>query len=404
MLRTHISRFLMVVAMVYVQLAWNAAVHGQGRHQVLVKTGDSLPGGAGPVTDLSIEGATLDGLIGFQEQFSLSPVDEAFYLADGTTISKLARSGDFVPGLGQIDFMGIGSVSQSGAIGFFAHLTGVGVGSSNDTGVYSATGGGFPTQIVREGNATSNGVFDNFSNGARPVIDANGRVYFAGLLTGTSGGSNDNVGIFAGDGSVIDELVRKGDSAGNGTFNIFNPHVVNDQNQIAFSASLNGTSGGATDDRALFRTDGHHLLEIARKGQSTPDGNGTYQGFSTGYRINQLGQVAFIDTSISGTTGIPGDTSGIFRGDEHSLIQIARGGMAAPDGDGTIGFFANGVISGFNDNGQVLYHAIMIGSSLGTTNDEGFYLSDGVATKTIVREGLGQRKRFHLEPAKRRRQ
>jgi len=95
----------------------------------------------------------------------------------------------------------------------------------------------------------------------------------------------------------------QGDPApdGNGTFFSFNAPSISDFGQAAFNADLSGTSGGSADNKGIFRGDGTTLVTIARKGQSTPSANGTFSTLQLP-SINGQGQVAF-NAGLTGTTG-----------------------------------------------------------------------------------------------------
>lgn len=139
----------------------------------------------------------------------------------------------------------------------------------------------------------------------------------------------------AADGEVsFDVIVLSGDGApdGNGKFASFGLDIVdlNDAGQVAFFAQLSHTSGGIADDSGVFRSDGAGgLVQIAREGQDTPDG----QGNSLSYidrlpLINNAGQVVF-----TGRFEGPGGGSAILRGSSvDDLVQIAREGQPAPGG------------------------------------------------------------------------
>ena len=60
----------------------------------------------------------------------------------------------------------------------------------------------------------------------------------------------------------------------------------------AFTASLNGTSGGSTDNSGIFRGSGGNITQIARRGQAAPDANGTFSSFGRPM-LNNSGDVAF---------------------------------------------------------------------------------------------------------------
>src|SRR5690606_13044873 len=103
---------------------------------------------------------------------------------------------------------------------------------------------------------------------------------------------------------TTDVVAITGDAApdGNGTFRNFGKPVLNDAGQLAFSASLDGTTGGGSDNAGIFRGDGlSPLVPIFHKGAPAPNGNGSILGFSAPV-LNAAGQAAF--------AGVFSDTSG----------------------------------------------------------------------------------------------
>jgi len=98
---------------------------------------------------------------------------------------------------------------------------------------------------------------------------------------------------------------------------------VNDAGQTAFQATLTATAQGSADNLAVFRGDGTSLVRVARKGQPAPDGDGVFADFDHP-ALNSDGQVAF-QATLSGTT----HTQGIFLYDDDvGLVRVARLGDA----------------------------------------------------------------------------
>jgi len=276
-----------------------------------------------------------------------------------------------------------------------------------------------------------NGTFFDFDI---PTMNQSGHVTFVATLNGTSGGANDNTGIFQGSGIAgsLNEIVRRGDPApdGNGNFATLDANstpVINDLGQVAFIAGLFGTFGGGTDNTGIFRGDGTAggLTQIVRQGQALP-GTGSLPNFRGGgvspFSFNEMEQVAFgvvgfgiFRSSGSGLTQIarslqpvPGGTGtftllsaaalndagqvafadgilGIFRGDGSTIVHIADAGDPAPDGNGNLGipFFAPAI----NNTGAVGFFASLTGTNGSATDNQGLFVGNGDALTTIVRRG-----------------
>jgi hypothetical protein len=160
---------------------------------------------------------------------------------------------------------------------------------------------------------------------------------------------------------------------GNGAFSSFGLVALNDAGQTAYFATLNNTSGGDGDDRALYRDDGTSRLQIGREGQPVPDGNGRILRMILA-RLSRQGHVAFA-TTLSGTSGGESDDTGIYRGDETDLRQVVREGQDYPDGSFSFGEI-NPNIS-LNSTGQV-----------GFTDVGSVFLGDGL--NLVERARFGQ--------------
>ena len=126
----------------------------------------------------------------------------------------------------------------------------------------------------------------------------------------------------------------------------------NDQLETAFTAGLTGTSGGSEDSHGIFLSSGGQLSQIARSGQAVPGGKERLRRTSIASReLNNSGTVAF-SASMNGTTGGASDDEGIYRFSGGSLSQVARRGQIAPDGNGTFGSMFGPVL---NDSGEIAF-------------------------------------------------
>ena len=366
--------------------------------------------------------------------------DRGIFSGSGGAITRIVREGQAAPdGNGTFSFFGdVPALNGAGQAAFEATFAGTSGGSNDNSGIFRGSGGAI-TRVAREGQAApdSNGTFSSFND---PALNDAGQAVFKSFLVGTSGGNSDNSGIFRGSGGAITQVAREGQAApdGNGTFSFFSDaSALNSAGQAAFDASLTGTSGGNSDDSGIFRGSGGVITQVAREGQAAPNGNGAFSSFNDP-ALNGAGQAAF-DASLTGTSGGTNDNSGIFRGSGGAITRIAREGQAAPDGNGTFASFndpalngagqvafeafltgtsesngifrgsggvitqvardgqaapdGNGVFSNFldelalNDAGQVVFEAFLTGTSGGTDDDNGIFLSNGIDIVQVARQG-----------------
>ncbi|MCH7225493.1 choice-of-anchor tandem repeat NxxGxxAF-containing protein [Haloferula sp. A504] len=172
-------------------------------------------------------------------------------------------------------------------------------------------------------------------------------------------------------------IALEGDAVpeGGGTFLSFNSPVVNDAGQMAFRAFLAGTPGGTFDDRAIYRgTSSATLAKIVRT--NDPFGGDLIGEVNARPVINQLGEIAiYAEAAAAGDILLRSSADGL------SLTEIARRGDTTPTGDGEFGFFDTVAI---NNSGAVGFYA-SIDNAANPDEFEALYKSDGTTTTKIVR-------------------
>ncbi|MEM1027818.1 MAG: choice-of-anchor tandem repeat NxxGxxAF-containing protein, partial [Planctomycetota bacterium] len=276
------------------------------------------------------------------------------------------------------------TLNDAGQVAFSSALTGTSGGITDNSGLY-VVGDGGDTQIAREGQAVpgGNGTFSSLF--IVPQFNQSGQVAFLANLSGTTGGTTDNSAVYLFNGGGLTQVVREGQSSpdGNGTFEGFGNPVLNDLGQVAVSGFLTGTSGSFFDDSGVYRGSGGTLTQISREDQAAPDGNGVLSGGLFDIRINDVGGVVF-NSFVSGTTGGGTDNEGIFLGSGGALTQVIRKGQAAPDGNGVVSSLFEPAV---NNSGQVAVYTFLDGTSNGGADDRALYLSSGGTLARIAREG-----------------
>jgi hypothetical protein len=317
--------------------------------------------------------------VGLGLSFSAAPVR-------GQVATKVvAISGQAAPdGNGAFDSFQLPSLNNAGDSAFIAKLTGATGAPEDDFGVFRGRGGPL-TQIARQGQIAPDGVsVFNSSNILAPfssITQSDARqVAFSARLTGTAGGSSDDTGVYRGDGGPIVQVAREGETSpdGNGTFSGVGSSRINLAGEVAFFAELRETAGGDSDDAGIYRGDGGSITQIARKGQTAPDGSGAISFFTDVGPLNDAGQVAL--AAVLDSTGA---SSAIFRGDGGPLTQVAREGQAAPSGDGNLDSLPLSNLA-LNNAGQVAFTATMTGASGGIV---GVFRGDGGPLTQVARAG-----------------
>jgi len=240
--------------------------------------------------------------------------------------------------------------------------------------------------IVSEGDAPprGNGTIAGFST--LRLSDADD-VFFFCPLTGTSGGSSDNAGLYLYvDGAGVMTVAREGDPApdGDGVYsfetNGFTILDINNLGTLAFTIGFKENSSGRTDENGVLADYGSGVVLLAREGDVIPSGN-TFQFFYN-LALGEGDHVSFfagIDTDGI-YTDLP-EQFGWFRIDPDGTVRtLARNGTAAPGG----GFINPGNTFPFtSETGHVAFSTLVTGGP----NDFGTFRSDGTTLVAIARTG-----------------
>jgi hypothetical protein len=238
------------------------------------------------------------------------------------------------------------------------------------------------------------------ANAASPLMNRSGYVAFAADLTGTGINSTNNRGIWSHDsaaGGGLTLLARTG-PAGPGPgvepgvdFSFFTDPVVNAAGKVAFHGSLAGTGIDTTNRVGVWVREGGANVVVARTGPTGP-GPGmapgvTFSGIDAPV-INAAGHVGFA-ARVTGTGVDDTNREGIWTGGAGDLRLVARTGAAGPGpGLGAGVQFTDLRPPVLTNGGHVGFSARLTGAGVTTTNDNGYWLaSPGRAPQAIARTG-----------------
>ncbi len=354
------------------------------------------------------------------------------------------------PGLGPGVFfnaMSLFSVNENGQISFFSTLSGAGINSSNDRGIWMGHGGGL-AKLARRGDqvpgAAPDTVFQDFEH-LSTFSSSNGGLFVA-TLAGAGANSSNNQGMWSVDPATlsITTHARKGDTVPGFDsvyrYSYFYPNIARNSNgQTAFSVEMTGPGVDENNSNLMMRIDQGQVSLVAKRGNAAPGVSGTFWYLADRLRINQSGQVAFNASVISGTNqnygvwiapttqpelrvtsfqSAPGTSgsffnfgppvtndsgaaafwatlssgvqdNGIWSDASGSLSLVARAGQQAP---GT-GFGVQFKDFSFNDRmmmdglGRTYFEATLQGSGVSTANDRGFWRESQGNLSLLAREG-----------------
>jgi hypothetical protein len=361
-------------------------MYDDGVLKKIVRENDAAPGGANFEILSDVPSLNESGFVAFNS--TLRNAVNGFnhlgsYLHNGSELVKIIRRGESIPdGPGEIGSSTNTTVNDVGHLRLKTTLVNTPLG--NDfLGLYLHNGSGL-VKLVRIGEAVpeGNGQFDDFPSFFQGYNNSD-QVAFQATLRNTSGGSNDNTGIYLHNGTSLVNLARAGADApdGNGQFlNLSATAQLNSAGQVAFRADLRNTAGGFIDNSGIYLHNGSAVVKIARENENVPDGGGKFSGVGFPL-INDAGHVLF-SAGVSGASSFT-DT-GIYLHNGNGLVKVVREGVNSPDGNGQFEFF-NRLHQ--NNSGQIAFSVQMRNTSGGTSDDNGFFITDGIETIKIARDG-----------------
>jgi hypothetical protein len=352
--------------------------------KTIVHENDAAPGGGNFDVLADIPSLNEAGIVAFDSSLrnALNGIDNVgTYLNNGGGLVKLARRGEPLPdGDGLFSQSVNTTVNAAGHLRIKASL----MNTSSFLGIYLHNG----TSLVKLARVNDpvpegNGQFDDFPDFKQGFNDAD-QVAFQATLRNTSGGFNDNQGIYFYNGTALVNLARAGGDVpeGNGQFASFpSSALVNSSGNVAFSAALRNTSGSSIDNSGVYLHNGTALVNIARENATVPDGDGArFDGFDPPL-LNDVGQLVFY-TSLR-NTNFQTDV-GIYRYSGGALAKIVREGATPPDGNGQYDSFSRLQL---NNTGQIVFSASLRNTSGGLTDNDAFYETDGIETVKVARKG-----------------
>jgi len=314
--------------------------------------------------------------------------DSVIWSEGGGTLALVARKGNGVPGT-SANFFSFGDpvLNGAGQTAFVGFLTGLGVGDSNNAGIWSE-GSGSLALVARAGSKAP-GTDANFSIFGSPVLSGLGHTAFWGRITGSGVSFSNNEGVWSeGDGTLA-LVARKGNRAPgtSGNFTGFNSPVLNTSGQIAFSGSLTGSGVNDSNDIGIWSTGGGTLALVARAGDGAPGTSANFSDFDTGiFRLafNDAGQTAFLGI-LSGTGLNSNNRSGIWSERNGPLALVARAGNRAPGTSANFSGFPSTPV--LNGAGQTAFRGRLIGLGVNRFNNDGIWSEGGNSLALVAREG-----------------
>ncbi len=343
---------------------------------------DAVPDGNGSFDRFGITAINNSNQVMFQGRFKSTAQgsldDSAIFRAEGDALTQLVRAGDMTPDhSGPYVWMFSPTFNHAGAVAFAGHALGQTGMPSDFSGSYIVDEQGV-AMVARQDSPAPAG--DTFANdGYLSTINQLGQVAFhAGLKR--ADGSYIGGGLFRGDETDLVEVIRPGMAAPdeNGVFTEFSGPALNDRGEVAFQGYFTGTTGGTNDDGGIYVETSAGLIQVAREGQAVPNGNGVFGSFrnsaggTSPVALNNAGDVVF-EAALSRTSNGNRNNGGLYIGDGQSIMEIVREGATPPDGKG---YFIGFGDPGLNHSGQVGFVAALEGAGVPRGSDFGLYSYD----------------------------
>ncbi len=296
-------------------------------------------------------------------------------------------------------------LNDAGQSAFRADITGSGVGSANNRGIWSE-GSGSLALVARTGsqapgapggvNFRIDPTFDLLS----PVLNRAGQTAFYGGLT------DGSVGIWSGGSGSLGLVARSGVQAPGApagvnlnfsdvlnSFNLDWP-VLNDAGQTAFVGGLTGTGVNSTNNWGMWSSGSGSLELVARAGDQAPGTpSGTVYGASTDLfspvlagGLNDAGHITFW-ASLAGSGVFDNQSNGVWAGGSDNLTLVTRSAAHAPGTPDGVNFLYATATVALNHSGQVAFAARLTGSGVNSTNNGGLWSNRSGSLELVARSG-----------------
>jgi hypothetical protein len=316
-----------------------------GRVTKVAATGDSLPGG-GTVADFGADplpALNREGHVAFVARVAGGRANEGIFLADAGSLRAIALAGDDAPGVPQGVLVGFDAPALNGndELAFVAAVRQI----HDRIDVLYFWNGRRLQRIVaeRELLLRIGGTMDQIGE---PALNDAGVIAFpAAIFKGPALG-----GIFVAGSRILRLLVASGDrTPGGAMIERFSERVaIDDAGGIVFGAHL---GSGGLNREAVLREGPEGLSEIAIEGAPAP-GGGRYAGFGPWPTVSPGGAAAFIGALDAGPAPVAA-----FLAEPGDVRRVAATGEKLPQGE-IIGRFALNAVAVVGPGGAVTFATV----------------------------------------------
>lgn len=315
-----------------------------------------------------------------------------YYRWRGGSVVTMAQAGDIapdgngiIPKFTSLTRFGRNVFNDAGIFAYSVALSGT-VGGTADQYVFVESSGVQSALVARSGEVLPGGSAIVTRISYATINDLGQSAFLASLsLSGQT-----RQALYREEGATFTEIYHYGQLSpkGDGELSGIGDFAFNNVGQAAFYSSVViDPNDNWTWKRALFRADENGMIELARTGDPAPDGNGQIRlPLEDRPTFNDRGQAAFYAT-LTGTSGGAADDAALFRVDESGLVQIARDGQLAPSGNGWL-VMSESSLPEMNDSGQLVFNAGLTSTSGGAADSGAmFFWSDETGLTELFRIG-----------------
>jgi hypothetical protein len=280
------------------------------------------------------------------------PDDRGVFRADGSTLSRVARTG-------AIDWPEAGDIVER-----------------IELGIASNRNGQVAIQVAMFWD------FGEDGEGEGPPIEPPLDLFRIYVDSGTGVEELFRTGGMTPDGNgVITNLSQ----TGLGTSDSTPAFGMSDDGSVVFVANVD-EDDFLLDGPRLFVTDGSSLRQVMRQGENAPGEAEFAFEYLVGLDVNHHDEVAFSSTLHRNAVPPENQTSGIFLADVSRIKTLLREGSQPPNGNGVFGNLAVPIF--MNNSGAVLFLASLTGTANPTTDAHGvFYIAPTGELITVARAG-----------------
>ena len=343
--------------------------------RLVVREGDQAPGAPSGVKLEGLFGQAMNGLgrVTFQSSLTgpgvTSSNDEGIWTDAEGPVRLVARLGDVAPGAGGSAFryFFLPQINNGGQVGFPAGIT---PGASGDYGNWVERNNALNLVATRGTPAPGFANGATFTNTSGLVLSHTGNVAFSAVTSATTTDPVflDVTGLWVDQNGAQSLLARRdmpAPGAPDGMYFLAFSNIAYSQDRIAFTAGLRNESLLVPEEAGVWKTDGASLQPILVFGDQAP---GAPAGASlrrvNALRLNDSGETAFMATlTVNAVT--PQTQTAIFSETDGVLGLVARQGDHPPGVASSVQFSTFPTSSFvFNDAGQIAFSAMISGGDV----------------------------------------